>query len=124
MLNGLGEEQPAGVARPWLVELPQEEILVEEVEHEERETREAVDNGRDDAVGDCDDHEEGRARKERAPGDAAQGVLDAVDAARGAAEDEEFDIVEHEGDSLEEAGGGTGEALKDDICEEEVGGLG
>ena len=50
VLDRLGEEQPAGVARGRLVELPEEEILPELVEEEEGEAREAVDDGRDDTV--------------------------------------------------------------------------
>lgn len=52
MLNGLREEEAAGVGCGGLLELPQEEVLVELVEGEEGEAGEAVDDGGDDGVTD------------------------------------------------------------------------
>lgn len=52
VLEGLGEEQPARVARARLLQLPQEEILVEHEEEQESDEGETVDDWRDDGIGD------------------------------------------------------------------------
>ena len=50
VLHGLREEQASSLPVRRLVEPPQELVLVELVEQEERDPREAVDDGGDDAV--------------------------------------------------------------------------
>ena len=59
------EEQAARLAALRLVDLPEELVLVQLVEQEERETREAVDDGRDDGVGERNHDEERRYRPQR-----------------------------------------------------------
>lgn len=52
VLEGLGEEQSSGVARARLLEQPQEQVLVEEVEEHECNERKTIDHRGDDRVGD------------------------------------------------------------------------
>jgi hypothetical protein len=65
-----------------------------------------------------DDHQQGSAGEERTPRNLPGSVLDVVDRSRSAAQDKELNIIDHERDDLEEASGGCGESLKDDITTE------
>lgn len=50
MLNGLREEQPAGVARDRLFKHPQEEVLVQQIEQHESHNEQTIDDRCDDGV--------------------------------------------------------------------------
>ena len=97
--------------------------VVSDEEEEERETRQAIDNGRDDRVCERDDDDESRSRPECTPVDVREGVFDLVDRAWGTAKDEELDVVQDERHNLKEASRSTRETLEDDVREEERGRL-
>lgn len=50
VLDRLREEQTASLASRWLIELPSKGVLPGLIEQEERETREAIDDGRNEHV--------------------------------------------------------------------------
>lgn len=123
VLDSLGEEQASSIAAQVLLEDVEEEILVELVEEEEREDSETVDDGRDDRVRETDHGHEGHCREERSPCHGAWVELDVVDAAGGAAEQDQLDIVDDKLDDLEEPAGSARKTVQDDICQEERGRL-
>ena len=138
MLDRTWEEQAARLARLLAIELPDEEVLVHLIEEEERDEGKAVDDGRDDAVRNgceqmtddqhkwilhkkisgerTDNHKKGDGWEQGSPRYGTERVLDAIDRARRGAQNEQLHVVQHERDDLQEPGGGTGEALEDDIA--------
>jgi hypothetical protein len=75
MLNCLGEEESATLARTRLIIDPSEEVLVQEVEQKEGRKREAIDDGGYDGIPERDYSQLGHRGKDSAPFRCARGVL-------------------------------------------------
>lgn len=58
VLNGLGEEEAARLTAGRLIELPQEQVFPQVIVAEEGEACQAVNNGGDDGIGECDNDDQ------------------------------------------------------------------
>lgn len=113
MLNRLGEEEPARVARMRLIVDPREEVLVQEVEEEEGRKREAIDDGSYDGIAERDDNQLSHRREESAPVRCTGRVLDLIHRPWCRSKKSDFDIVHYQRSNLKEAAGRSRKTLKD-----------
>lgn len=137
VLDGFGEEEPAGVPRDGLVELPEEEVLPDKVREEERDAGDSVDDRGDDHVSEAcsyphisnkistkrkrltDDHEQRNRREQRPEEHIPKIILDPIHRPRRASKDEQLDIINDKRSSLEQTPRSPRERLQNSIGKEE-----